>query len=174
MINGAYRNALDQAKADLRDKIDEIKSSPLMSEILELHQALNTLESLLKEPKTSLGELFNLAPEGHGSNIKVRFDEFVGLTSLESAKRYLKKCPDARPFSEIAEAIVLGGGKVSDEDDLKTSLTRSTLDIIKIGDRFGDIDKYPHIKRGGKKKKGVLAILDGDADEVEDEMKDLL
>lgn len=168
-MNEAYRNALEQAKADLRGKIEEIKSSPLMSEILELHQALNTLESLLRESKTSLGELFNLTSEEKSSAVKVRFDEFVGLTALEAAKRYLKKCPDARPFPEILEAISGGGGKVGDVEELRTSLTRSTLDIIKIGDRFGDIDKYPHIKRGGKKKKGVIqTLIDGDTEEIED------
>lgn len=159
-MNEAYRNALDQAKSDLRGKIDEIKSSPLMSEILELHQALNTLEGLLKESRTSLGELFNLAPEGNSSTVKVRFDEFVGLTALDAAKRYLKKCADARPFQEIVKAIAEGGGKIGDEEDIRTSLSRSTLDIIKIGDRYGAIEKYPHIKRGSKKRKPPLDVLD--------------
>ena len=50
-------------------------------------------------------------------------------------------------------AVCEGGGKVDNEEELKTSLSRSTFDIIKIGDRYGSIEKYPHIKRGGKTKK---------------------
>lgn len=152
-MNEAYRNALDQARQDLAAKVAEIKSTPLMLEVLELHQMLNGLESLLKEPKTSLGSLFNLTPEDGEATIRVRFDEFVGLTSLDAAKKYLRKCSDARPFPEIAGAIRNGGGKVDNEEDLRTSLSRSTLDIIKIGDRYGAIEKYPHVKRGGKIKR---------------------
>ena len=153
-MNEAYRNALEQARRDLAAKISEVKSSPLMAEILELHQTLNGLESLLKETKTSLGSLFNLTDEVEGGTaVRVRFDEFVGLSPLDAAKTYLRKCQDARPFSEILQAIRDGGGKTDNEEDLRKSLSRSTLDIIKIGDRYGAIEKYPHIKRGGKPRK---------------------
>lgn len=156
-MNEAYRNALVQARNDLAVKVEEVKVSSIMTEILELHQTLNGLESLLKEPKTSLGSLFNLTPgEGETSNrARVRFDEFAGLSALDAAKKYLKKCQEARPFKEIMESIIEGGGKVESEDQLKMSLSRSTLDVVKINERYGLLDDYPSIKaqRASKAKK---------------------
>lgn len=154
-MNEAYKNALDQARQDLAVKVEEVKSSSLMTEILELHQTLNGLESLLKEPKTLLGSLFNLTPGEVETSTRVRFDEFYGLSPLDAAKKYLKKCQDARPFKEIMEAIIEGGGKVDSEDQLKMSLSRSTLDVVKINERYGLIDNYPHIKaqRASKARK---------------------
>ena len=145
-MNEAYKNALDQAHKDLADKVAEIKSSPLMAEILEIHQMLNGLESLLKEPKTSLGSLFNLTSEGEEMSIRVRFDDFVGLSPLEAGKKYLRKCQEARPFDEILAAIREGGARVDNEDEFRRSLTRSTMEIIKIGERYGALEKYPDIK----------------------------
>lgn len=171
-MNEAYRDALGQARQDLGLKVSEVKSSPLMAEILELHQMLNGLESVLKEPKTSLGALFNLTPEKGTETVQVRFDEFVGLPSLDASKKYLKMCSDARPFSEIVTAVRDGGGRIDNEEELKTSLSRSTFDIIKIGDRYGSIEKYPHIKRGGKTKKKA-ANQEGPSDD-ESNGKDLI
>lgn len=167
-MNEAYRSALEQARQDLAAKVAEIKSSPLMTEILELHQTLNGLESLLKEPKTALGSLFNLTPEEGESSTRVRFDEFVGLSPLDAGKKYLRKCQDARPFAEILVAIREGGGKVDNEEEFRMSLSRSTMEIIKIGDRYGAIEKYPHIKRGGKSKRKAGAIVDPLSDDSQD------
>lgn len=154
-MSDAYRIALEQARQDLQDKVNEIKATPLMADILALHQTLNGLECLLKQSRTSLGDVFNLGSSDADATAAIRFDEFVGLSTLESAKKYLKKRRDARPFQEILDAIKQGGGKVESEEELRSSLTRSTMDIVKIQDRFGAIENYPHIKRGGKSKKKV-------------------
>ena len=171
-MNEAYRNALAQARNDLAAKVEEVKSSSLMTEILELHQTLNGLESLLKEPKTSLGSIFNLTKEEGETSTRVRFDEFYGLSALDAAKKYLKKCQDARPFKEIMEAVIDGGGKVDSEDQLKMSLSRSTLDVVKINERYGFIDNYPLIKaqRASKARKQSKVdpddILSGEAEDM--------
>ena len=154
-MNNAYKNALEQARQDLIAKVAEVKSSSLMTEILELHQTLNGLESLLKEPKTMLGSLFSFTVEEGETSMRVRFDEFVGLSPLDAGKKYLKKCSDARPFTEIVAAIREGGGKIDNEEEFRRSLTRSTMELIKIGERYGALENYPDIKaqRVSKAKK---------------------
>lgn len=166
-MNEAYKNALEQARQDLAAKVHEVKSGPLMAEILELHQTLNGLESLLKEQKTSLGSLFNLTLEEGESSMRVRFDEFVGLSPLDAGKKYLKKCSDARPFTEIVAAIREGGGKIDNEEEFRRSLTRSTMEILKIGERYGALEKYPDIKaqRASKAKKQSKVEINDSADE---------
>jgi hypothetical protein len=152
------------AVEELRSKIDErvatLKSDPLMREIIDLQTALNALEKLLNEPPTSLGQLMNLGAAPDDTAPLVRFDEFVGLEPLDAAKRYLKKRTDARPFTEIIEAIKRGGGSVGSEDALRTGLSRSTFDIIKIGDRYGWLENYPQVKRGKTKRKADVGTPD--------------
>lgn len=103
--------------------------------------------------------------------LRVRFDEFYGVPTLDAAKRYLRKAPDARPFDEIVQAVRAGGGKVDNEEELKKGLSRSTFDIVKIGDRYGAIEKYPHIKRGGAKRRPVPLTGDFDQGESSDEQR---
>lgn len=174
-MNEVYMNALVQARMDLADKVALIKSSPVMAEILELHQTLNGLESLLKEPKTPLGSLFNLSLDGEEPSIRVRFDEFIGLSPLDAGKKYLRKCQDARPFEEILTAIREGGAKVDNEDDFRRSLTRSTMEIIKIGERYGALEKYPDIKarRVAKARKQPKTGADVSEFEESDEGREL-
>ncbi len=151
-------DAINAAAAELRQRIEEkvlaVKANPAMAEIMKLQLALNSLEELLNQPTTSLSELFGLEQQPGDATATTRFDEFYGLTPLEAAKKYLKKWPDARPFQEIPDAIRAGGGRVDSEEDLRMSLSRSTRDVVKIGDRYGLLENYPHIKRGRKKKPG--------------------
>ena len=94
----------------------------------------------------------------------VRFDEFYGIPELQAAKLYLKKYPDARPFEEIVAAIRAGSGKVETEAKLHTGLSRSTLDVVKIGERYGHIDNYPE-----EKAKRLKRLRRSQADERRDE-----
>ena len=147
-----FQSAADEMKRIMQEKVEEIKSNPAMGEILKILQALNSMEDLMNEPRTSLSQVFDLQLETEPAQHTIRFDEFVGLTPLEAAKKYLKKMKEARPFPEIVEAINSGGGRVGSEDELKTSLSRSTLEVVKIGDRYGLLEHYPQIKRGKKKR----------------------
>lgn len=157
-MSTAFRAAADEMRQLIESKIEEIKSDPRMAEVLKLHQSLNGIEDLLGETMTSLEQLFGLSTTSSSSSKpRIRHDEFAGYTTLEAAKMYLKKMSDARPFKEIVSAILQGGGKVDSENQLQTSLGRSTLDVVKINDAYGWIDNYPHIKaqRTGKPKKGL-------------------
>lgn len=155
-------NSIKEAAAELRRQIEErvglLKASPEMVEIATLHQGLIGLEDILREPRTGLAEFFGLPPglstiaTASTPSAPVRFDEFYGITDLQAAKTYLKKRSDARPFDEIVAAIRAGGGKVESEEKLHTGLSRSTLDLVKIGERYGHIDNYPEEK--AKRLKG--------------------
>lgn len=127
-----------------------------MTALLRNLTGLNAIEDLMQVPRTSLGDLLGLGDlvAGGGSQLsRVKFDEFVAMPALEAAKRYLRKGGDARPFPEIVDAIKAGGGKVDGEEALRTGLSRSTLDIVKLGDRYGLLEHYPRIQRGGGKKR---------------------
>jgi hypothetical protein len=178
-----YRAAAEAMRGELKAKVEAILGDARMADVLKLHQALNGIEDLMGETRTPLGAYFSIEGIGTGgpgggpgwsSRPSVRFDEFVGLGALEAAKVYLKKASDARPFTEILEAIRSGGGEVGNEEKLRTGLSRSTLDVVKIGDRYGMLEKYPHMKRGKKKgsKTTASAGVSETADESIDDQKD--
>ena len=75
------------------------------------------------------------------------------MDALDAAKAYLRKQRDARPFPEILEAVRGGSAKVEAENKLRTQVSRSTLDVVKINDRYGWLDNYPHEK--SKRLKGI-------------------
>jgi hypothetical protein len=155
-MSSPFEAAAAEARRQIQEHVDALKEHPSMREILRLHPGLNAIEQLMQQEPTSLGSLLglsDLAPGGSSPLSRVRFDDFVGLPPLEAAKKYLKKATDARPFQEIVDAIKAGNGKIDSEDELRVGLSRSTLDIVKIGDRYGLLEHYPHIKRGGKKRK---------------------
>jgi hypothetical protein len=145
------KDAAAAIRRTAEEKVTALKATPEMVELLKLHQSLNTLEELLGDPKTTLAEIFAL-DAGADTTPKpqltatVRFDEFYGLSDLAAAKAYLKKRTDARAFQEIVDQIRAGGAKVESEDKLRTGLSRSTLDIVKIGERYGWLENYPDEK----------------------------
>jgi hypothetical protein len=149
---------IEQLRQRLTEKAAGINALPEITDALKLQQALNGLEELAGETKTNFfqmlgGAEFVPGPPASTGAVSVRFDEFVGLQALEAAKTYIEKCRDARPFREIVEAIQKGGGRIDSEEKLQTSLTRSTLDIVKIlPDRFGALKNYPNVIRERKRK----------------------
>lgn len=149
-----FESAAAEARRQIDEHVERLKAHPSMGELIRLHAGLNAIESLMQQPLTSLGELLGLGDLGGGSPLsRVKFDDFVGMKDLDAGKKYLEdKASDARPFQEIVDAIKVGGGKVDSEEGLRTGLSRSTFEIIKIGDRYGSLKHYPHIKRGGKKR----------------------
>jgi hypothetical protein len=169
------KEAAAEIRRRIEDKVAELRATPAMTEVMTLHPSLNALEDVLREPRTSLAEFFG---DFFGSSLPgtvgvsrpvspaVKFDEFYGMSDLPAAKAYLKKRSDARPFDEIVAAIRSGGGKVESEEKLRTGLSRSTLDIVKIGDRYGHIDSYPDEK--AKRLKGFrkTTVADVEKDEA--------
>lgn len=165
-----FEAAAIEARRLIAEHAETIKASEVMKELIRLHAGLNAIEGLMQQPLTALGELLGLDDMGSGSPLaRVKFDDFAGLKDLDAAKKYLdEKCTDARAFQEIVDAIKAGGGKVDSEEALRTGLSRSTFEILKLGDRYGSLRHYPHIKRGGKKRKGTE---NGETNETAAEVK---
>ncbi|HEY4258284.1 MAG TPA: hypothetical protein VGM66_13810, partial [Candidatus Udaeobacter sp.] len=129
-----------------------------MASIVKLHGAINQLEDLAGQKRTSLAMVLNFGtaaeetPDAEQrSAIRVEPHEFYGLDALEAAKRYLHKVGPSRKsalFTDIVSAIKNGGGDPGNEDKLRLSLSRSTYEVAKIGDdRYGLLEFFPHVKR---------------------------
>jgi len=136
-----------------------------MGEILKLYKTIVTLEELAEVPITALADVFGFSE----SNVAIRRDEFYGLSPLEAAKRFLKKRSRACTLDEIANGIRSGGCQDFKEDDLARSLSRSTMEIAKVGeDLYGLVEFYPHIRRERKKRS---TDKNGTVDEVKEDSK---
>lgn len=173
-MSSPFETAAAEARRIAAEHAATLKNHPSMGELIRVHTGLNALEDLMQQPRTSLGDLLGLGDltAGGGSQLsRVKFDDFVGMPALDAAKKYLRTGTNARPFAEIVSAIKAGGGKIDDEDKLAVGLSRSTLDIIKIGDAYGLLEHYPNVKRGAKKKKtaDVSTVVEADVEAVGDE-----
>ena len=76
------------------------------------------------------------------------------MEALNAAKLYLeKRKSEAASLDEIVEAITKGGANTVSRDVLRTSLGRSTWDVVKAPDQelYQLIKFAPHVKRGKKK-----------------------
>ena len=168
--------AAEEVRRQIQVLAGEILQDGRMAEMRRLLTGLNTLEDLSGQPKTALSSVFNFG-EAAATQQETRIepDEFYGLDALEAAKRYLKKRGKAVPFTEILAAVRSGGCDVGNEAKLRMSLARSTWDIAKVGeDRFGLLEFYPHVKRGGKKKNGAMKdSVEVSLDEARPESEDV-
>src|SRR5438477_1300659 len=122
LMTTPFDAAAQEARRMIAEHAAVIKEHPSMREILRLQPGLNAIEEMMGQPRTSLGDLLGIADIVSGGSplSRVRFDDFIGVPALEAAKRYLKKCSDARPFQEIVDAIKSGSGKVENEEELRT------------------------------------------------------
>ena len=174
-MTSPFEAAAAEARRQIAEHAAVLKEHQSMRELVRLHAGLNAIEDLMQQPRTMLGELLGLGDLGGGASplSRVRFDDFVGMKDLDAAKKYLEeKATDARPIQEIIDAVKAGGGKVDSEEALRTGLSRSTFDILKVGDRYGSLKHYPHIKRGGKKKgSGNADVVGNDSGGDEAEKK---
>jgi hypothetical protein len=147
-MSNALDAAIEELKAQLAESIEAIKEDPKMAEVLKLHAALNTMEELTGAIPTSLASAFALEPTA-----AVQPGEFYGVDALKAAKQYLKKRGKPASIDEIVSAIKAGGAVVPSIDKLRVSLSRSTLDVAKVGiDHYGLLEFYPHVVRGKKIK----------------------
>jgi hypothetical protein len=159
----------------LQAKVDILKATPEMEEVLKLQRALNAMEELIARPPTTLAEVFGLESVAGGDRTKsLKPWEFTGMKPLEAAKHYLRKMGEPRMIDDIVDAIRDHGGNPGSVDHLKTSLTRSTLDVVKVNEEmYGPIEAFKHISRKGKPKKSAGAAQAAEADsEAEEEAPD--
>lgn len=181
-MNDTIQGMATTLLGQLQGKVDAIKATPEMEEILRLHRALNGLEDAIPRDRTTLAEVFGLGPEAAGANPAVSFRkvellkewEFTGMQPLQAAKHFLKKVGEPRHINEIVSAIRDHGGNPGSVDHLKTALTRSTFDVVKVSDdMYGPIEAFPHIKRTGRWNKKKGGASNGKSQASEDEPEEL-
>jgi hypothetical protein len=95
---------------------------------------------------------------GLPAHIKIRPDEFFGMSQTEAATAYLKKVGHAVHLDQILDALRAGGLKFSGQDpktNLYTVLVRATRRFVLISPgTFGLLDFYPdRVKQKDEKKK---------------------
>lgn len=161
-MNDTILKAVSELRQQLDEKVEEIKRDGRMSEVLKLYKSIVTLEELAEVPVTSLADVFGFTE----SNVAIRCDEFFGLKPVEAAKRFIKKRGRACTVEEIANGIRSGGCQDFRDDELGLSLSRSTMEIAKVGDNlYGLVEFYPTIKRERKKRS---TDKNGAADDVKE------
>jgi hypothetical protein len=143
-------NAAESLRRQAAEKVEAIKGDPRMTEVLQVLAALNALETLLQQPKTTMSALFALeiGESAPVTGSAFLLDEFVNVTPLEAAKKYLAKVGrPARNLDDIIKGIKAGGGEVTNRSVLRNQLNRSG-EVKTIGDDvFGLTEWYPK-KRG--------------------------
>jgi hypothetical protein len=165
----ALEQAIEALLNEAKELAEEINVDSRIVDLKKKITALNTLEELQSQPKTSIGDLLDFgiaAPAASSvSGLSIEPDEFYGKEPLEAAKMYLRKRGKPASLADIVVGVKAGGGNPGPEGALRTSLTRSTYQIAKINeDLFGLVEFYGGgLKRGrsAKKKNGG----DGDTDD---------
>jgi hypothetical protein len=165
-MNETILKTVSELRTQLGEKVEAIKQDERMGDILKIYKTIVTLEELAEVPVTALADVFGFTE----SNVAIRRDEFYGLTPLEAAKRFIKKRGRACTLDEITNGIRSGGCQDFKDDDLARSLSRSTMEIAKVGDDlYGLVEFYPHIKRERKRR---TTDKNGTVDGVKEESKD--
>jgi hypothetical protein len=165
-MNETILKTVSELRTQLGEKVEEIKKDERMEDILKIYKTIVTLEELAEVPVTSLADVFGFSE----SNVAIRRDEFYGLTPLEAAKRFIKKRGRACTLDEIAGGIRSGGCQDFKEEDLGKSLSRSTMEIAKVGeDLYGLVEFYPNIRRERKRR---TSEKNGSVDDLKEESKD--
>jgi hypothetical protein len=163
-MSDALTFAIEELREQLAESVAAIKQDPKMKKVLKYHAALNTMEELVGISPTPLASAFGL----DSGTATVQPGEFYGIGPLKAAKCYLKKRGKPATTEEIVSAIRAGGAIVPSVDKLRTSLSRSTFDVAKVGpDHYGLMEFYPHVTRG-KKKPSELGALSIEDEEDED------
>jgi hypothetical protein len=154
-------DALENAIADLKGKIAErvalLKDDENWRELQRLYSGLGVLEELCKLPKTDLTALLDIGGADAGPRIG-KYD-FIADQPLDAAKKFLRMIAPKQKVASMDEimAALKSGGLTPSRDELRLSLSRSTVEIYKAGDDiYGLLENFPQIKqqRGtpGRKK----------------------
>lgn len=113
------------------------------------------------------------APSGTSESPSVERHEFVGLSTPEATKRYLRKIGKrlAAP-RDIAAALIQGGQNVTGDAESVYANVYSALkrmrdiDVVKQGQEWGLAEVFPSLVRKGKKAK------EANGDDAKDESDD--
>jgi hypothetical protein len=139
MSTSVIAAAAEELQSKIRGLVADLKSDPRMAEIISSHKTLGALEEHLKLPKTSLASYFGLADETATAEgtLQIARHDFFAMSALDAAKKFLKRKGIAAHFDEIVTAVKAGGAIFESEEELRTSLVRSTYEIKKVGDMYG-------------------------------------
>ena len=87
-MTSPFEAAAVEARKQIAEHVEGLKNHPSMREVIRLHEGLNALETLMQQPKTSLGDLLGLGDLSIGGSplSRVRFDDFVGLGGIDAAR----------------------------------------------------------------------------------------
>ena len=160
-MTSSFLDTIEKLKGEIENHVETVKADPAWLQIEKLYRALTTIEDLAEVPQTTLAELFGFV--GASVGVSVRPGEFIGMDALEAAKTYLEKKKDvAASLDEIVDALQKGGANLVGRDSLRTSLGRSTWDVVKApGQELYQLVKHsPHVKRGKKKAAGPATTAD--------------
>src|SRR6266581_158732 len=154
IMSGALENAVAELKGKIAERIALLKDDENWRELQRLHALLGPLEEYCQMPKTEFSTLLGI---GSDDALKIAPYEFAGLPPLEAAKKYLRKIAPKQKAASLDEIVAAldSGNLKANRDELRTSLSRSTVEIYKAGeDIYGLVENFPHIKRGtpGRKK----------------------
>lgn len=159
----SFDETIEKLRTEIETHVATIKSNDAWSQVEKIYRALGTIEELAGVPKTSLAELFGFTDVSSATSVVQ--GEFMGMEALDAAKLYMdKKKAVASTLDEIIEAIQKGGAQQVNRETLRTSLGRSTWDVMKApGQELYTLVKYlPHVKRG-KKKAGLAEEPEADS-----------
>jgi hypothetical protein len=162
-------NAAGAILGQITEKVEAIKSDARMVEVAQLLKALNTLEGLLQRPATTMAKLFALGGEVAAAEGSFAVDEFVNVTPIDAAKRYLAKVGrPARPLDEIVKMVRSGGGEITNISGLRVGLNRSN-EVKAVGDDVYGLSVWYPKRRGRPPGSTNASSSEYDHDEVIEE-----
>jgi hypothetical protein len=155
----------DSLKAQIVERVDILKSNPVMDEVLKLHLALNHVEDVEGAPRTSLAQLFGLEGSSQGAETTpttlVQAGQYFDKTPLDAAKDFLTRRGKSATLDEIIAALKTGSCDPGAREKFGLSLSRSTFNFVKLGDDLYDLlSRYPNVmaqRQGGNAKRKVGA-----------------
>jgi len=146
MANGIP--TLEDLKKQLKTRLEEVG---------RILSAINTMEELFGQEKTSLQGLgINLAEDipvgenvrvkvGRPQNADIRPDQFLGISPLDAAKKYLRTIGRAAHVDEIANAVTRGSAAIKGagwREELEESLLRSTREVVKVQEHIYGLTEF--------------------------------
>ena len=149
--SGLYAGALEALRAKRDKRLQELRTLEAVIRQLEEetgesgHESSDLGDAVETELRSLSGET-NSVPR----NIKIREDQFFGLSQGEAAKLYLRKVGHAVSVENIIEGLGQGGCKVGGRDPKKTlyiSLVRNPKDFVLVKPGvLGLREFYPGLK----------------------------
>jgi len=166
VTNPVANPIIETLKSQVMERVETLKNSPTMTELLKLHAALNNLEDVDGSPRTSISQLFGLDAIADGTSglaaaVSVRPGQYFDKTPLDAAKDYLSRCKRAATLDDIMAALRTGSCDPGPRDKFGLSLARSTFNFVKLNDDLYDLlDRYPNVKEKRQPKRTKAARVE--------------